>query len=116
MDIKGIKGRPQAAPPPSLDDQLKSAAKMYERQFLEEMMKSMKKTVSHSEITKPSMAENIYTDEMYSQYADKWTESGGNGLADVIYKELKEKILPSQHSRYLPNTEPPPKSTIKIVK
>lgn len=76
----------------------------------------MKKTVSHSDITKPSMAENIYTDEMYSQYADKWTESGGNGLADVIYKELKEKILPSQQSRYLPNTEPPPTSTKKMVK
>lgn len=90
------------APPPTLDEQLKTASKMYERQFLDEMMRAMKKTVDHSDLTKPSMAENIYTDEMYSLYADKWAEQGGNGLADVIYKELKEKILPSQNSRYLP--------------
>lgn len=107
MDIKNIKGKtaPQA---PDLDAQIKKAAKVYEQQFLQEMMRAMRKTVEHSEFTKPSMAEKIYQDEMYNQYAEKWMDSGGNGLADLIYKELKEKILPSQYSRYV-QQQPPTK-------
>ena len=117
MEIKGPKsaGVPAQAPP-SLDDQLHKAAKMYEKQFLDEMMRAMRKTADPSSITKPSMAENIYTDDLHSQYTEKWVESGGNGLADVIYKELKEKILPSQKSRYLPAAPVEPPTTKKIVK
>ncbi len=99
MDVKSTK--PKALAPTDIDTQIKKAATMYEQQFLQEMMRAMRKTVEHSEITKPSMAEKIYQDEMYNQYAEKWMESGGNGLADLIYKELKEKILPSQYSRYV---------------
>lgn len=65
------------------------------------MMRAMRKTVEHSEFSKPSMAEKIYQDEMFEQYAEKWVDSGGNGLADQIYRELKEKIIPSQYSRYV---------------
>lgn len=106
MNIKSIK--PQHSPP-TLDQQLQKAAKMYEQQFLQEMLNAMKKTVEHSGLTEPSMAEKIYQDELYTQYAEKWVESGGNGLANQIYKELKEKILPSQHSRYVSSPVPPKK-------
>lgn len=111
MDIKSIKPQLtniQAKPkvtPPSLDDQIHKAAKMYEQQFLQEMNEAMRKTVQHT--NEPSMAEKIYADELNSQYTEKWADSGGNGLADMIYKELKEKILPSQHSRYLPKATAP---------
>lgn len=98
MDIKSVKAKPIQSN--ELDIQIKKAAKMYEQQFLQEMVRAMRKTVEHSELTKPSMAETIYQDEMYTQYAEKWVEGGGNGLADIIATELKEKILPSQYSRY----------------
>lgn len=104
MNIKNINKAQHT--PPTLDQQLQKAAKMYEQQFIEEMMNAMKKTVDHSGITQPSLAEKIYKDELYTQYAEKWVESGGNGLADMIYKELKEKILPSQHSRYVSSPVP----------
>jgi len=104
MNIKSVK--PQGPPPPSLDDQLKKASKMYEQQFLGEMMNAMKKTVVQTE--EPSMAEKIYKDQMNDLYVEKWADNGGNGLADLIYKELKEKIIPSQHSRYI-NASAPPK-------
>jgi Rod binding domain-containing protein len=105
MDIKSIKPKIPTRTPPSLDDQIHKAAKMYEQQFLQEMMQAMRKTVQHT--NEPSMAEKIYADELNSQYVEKWADSGGNGLADLIYKELKEKILPSQHSRYLPKPTAP---------
>lgn len=106
MDIKSVK--PQHTPP-TLDQQLQKAAKMYEQQFLQEMINAMKKTVEHSRVTEPSMAEKIYQDELYTQYAEKWVDNGGNGLADMIYKELKEKLIPSQHSRYVSSPVPPKK-------
>ncbi|MCC6138234.1 MAG: rod-binding protein [Bdellovibrionaceae bacterium] len=99
MDIKSTKAKP-IQQPDQLEGMLRKASKMYEQQFLQEMVRAMRKTVEHSEITKPSMAEQIYQDEMYTQYAEKWVDGGGNGLADQIYTELKEKILPSQYSRY----------------
>lgn len=116
MNVKGVKpGMPTQAPP-TLDEQLKKAAKMYEKQFLDEMMRAMRKTTTGVGITQPSMAEKIYTDELYDQYTEKWADGGGNGLADQIYKELKEKILPSQHSRYLPSQPTGPTTTKKVVK
>jgi Rod binding domain-containing protein len=72
---------------------------MYEQQFLGEMMQAMRKTVT--ETNESSMAEKIYKYELNDQYVEKWAENGGNGLAEQIYKELKEKILPAQHGRYL---------------
>jgi Rod binding domain-containing protein len=107
MDIKSI-NKPKHMPP-TLDQQLQKAAKMYEQQFLQEMMNAMKKTVDHSRVTEPSMAEKIYQDELYNQYAEKWVDNGGNGLADLIYKELKEKLIPSQTSRYVSSPVPPKK-------
>lgn len=102
MDIKSKPPTPVQQPVADpLEVQLRKASKMYEKQFLQEMMRAMRKTVEHSEFSKPSMAEKIYQDEMYEQYAEKWVDGGGNGLADQIYRELKEKILPSQYSRYV---------------
>lgn len=108
MNIKNI-NKPQHTPP-TLDQQLQKAAKMYEQQFLQEMINAMKKTVEHSRMTEPSMAEKIYQDELYTQYAEKWVDNGGNGLADLIYKELKEKLIPSQHGRYMASPVPPKKT------
>jgi Rod binding domain-containing protein len=113
MDIKSVKPAPLPVKN-DLDTQLKKAAKMYEQQFLGEMMRAMRKTVDHGGITKPSMAEKIYEDELQGQYVEKWADSGGNGLADVIYRELKEKIIPSQYSRYVQQQPTvPPKKDIK---
>jgi Rod binding domain-containing protein len=108
MDIKSLKNKPVLSQEQQLEIQLRKASKMYEKQFLQEMMRAMRKTVEHSEFSKPSMAESIYQDEMYEQYTEQWVESGGNGLADQIYKELKEKILPSQYSRYVQTQNPKP--------
>lgn len=96
--------QPSQQLPPRMEKMLRKASKMYEQQFLQEMVKAMRKTVEHSSITKPSMAEKIYKDELYTQYTEQWVENGGNGLADLVYKELKEKIIPSQTSRYLPSS------------
>jgi peptidoglycan hydrolase FlgJ len=83
-----------------VDKQLRDASKMYEGQFLNEMVKSMRKTVSMAD--KPSMAEEIYTDQMYQKYVDNWADQGGIGLSDIIYGQLRERYFPQQQNLQRP--------------
>ena len=75
------------------DQKVRDASKMYEQYFLNEMMKSMRKTVDHSKMNAPSMAENIYSEQLDNQYVEKWSDQGGVGLADIIYNQLQERFI-----------------------
>ena len=77
-----------------LDNKLKQAAQMYEKQFLRQMVKAMRNTVSHSEMTKPGMAENIFREQLDEKYVDGWMKTGGTGFSEVIYKDLVNKFFP----------------------
>ncbi len=79
------------ATPVVRDQRVLDAARMYEKYFLNQMVKAMRGTVSYSDLQKPSMGEEIYRDQLDDQYVDSWTESGGIGLADMIHDELMGK-------------------------
>ncbi len=81
-----------------LEGKMRQAAKLYEREFLNEMVKAMRTTVEHSEMSKPSMGEQIYMDQMFDKYVDNWSENGGVGFADIIYNQLVEKYSPFKQS------------------
>lgn len=77
------------------DQQLRAAAKMYENHFLNEMVKAMRKTVTRDENSplKQNFAEKIFTEQLDQKYVDGWSEKGGVGLADMIYKQIKEQYF-----------------------
>lgn len=77
-----------------LKQKLKRAAEMYEKQFLREMVKAMRKSVSHSAMTKPGMAEGIYREQLDEEYVESWVERGGTGFSDMVYQELVDKFFP----------------------
>lgn len=106
---KSIRPKPQT----DIDQQLKDAAKMYENHFLNEMVKSMRSTVSPAEA--PSMAENIYSTQLDQQYVDKWAERGGIGLSEIIYGQLKERFFPDKSNVMMPKGPlPVDKGGVKI--
>jgi Rod binding domain-containing protein len=75
------------------DLQLRNAAKMYETHFLNEMVKAMRKTVPQDEgVFKHNFAEQIFTEQLDSQYVEGWSGRGGVGLADMIYSQLKNRF------------------------
>lgn len=92
---KGISLRQQTTQK-AQEAKLRGAAKMYEKQFLREMVKAMRSTVSHSEFSKPGFAQKIYKNQLDEQYAEKWGDSSSFGLADVIYKQIKERYFPNK--------------------
>jgi flagellar protein FlgJ len=90
----------QAPPEKDLDTQLHDVAKMYEGQFLNEMVKSMRATVNPT--NKPSMAEEIYSGQMYDKYVENWSKEGGLGLSDIIYGQLRERYFPDKQNLQRP--------------
>lgn len=80
-----------AAQPRVRDPRVMDAARMYEKYFLNQMVKAMRETVSYSDLQKPTMGEEIYRDQLDDQYVNSWTESGGIGLADMIHDQLMGK-------------------------
>lgn len=88
----GVAVAPQ---PKSMEEKLRDAAKMYEKTFMREMVKSMRSTVHESEFIKASNAEKIFRDELDQELVNNWSESrGGVGLADMIYDHLVERYGP----------------------
>jgi len=79
------------AQPAARDPRVMDAARMYEKYFLNQMVKAMRSTVKYSDLQKPTMGEEIYRDQLDDQYVDSWTETGGIGLADMIHDELLGK-------------------------
>ena len=70
-------------------------ARMYEKQFLREMVKAMRGTVSFG-AEKPSMGEKIYRDQLDEQYVEAWGDNGGIGLGDLIYEQIMERFFNSK--------------------
>ncbi len=73
------------------DPRLLQAAKMYEQQFLGEMVKAMRQTVDESELMPASMGEKIFRDQLDDQYVEEWSNTGGIGFADLVYNHVMER-------------------------
>ncbi len=71
---------------------LKEAAKLYEKQFLGEMVKAMRTTLPEGGFLNKNMAEKIFQEQLDQDYVAKWTDKGGIGLADLIYNQLNERF------------------------
>jgi flagellar protein FlgJ len=52
------------------------------------MLNVMRKSVSKTGLLDGGMAEEIFEDMLYDEYAQKMAESGSFGIADMIYRQL----------------------------
>lgn len=92
--------------PKAYDQKMRQVAKLYETQFLREMHKAMKGTVQKSDFIKENMAEKIFQEKLDNQYIDKWAGKGGIGLADMIYQQLRERVMQATQG-YVPRPQGP---------
>ena len=70
------------------DGKLLQACKDFEALFVKQMLDSMRKTVHKSELTDSGMAEDVFEDMLYDEYAKKMTDTVGFGLANLLYKQF----------------------------
>jgi len=92
----------RVATPEEQDQKLKDVAKLYEKQFLREMTKAMRSTVSEDGFIKANQAEKIFREQLDQEYVEKWGDKGGIGLADMIYKQLLDKLGPGMGIKSAP--------------
>jgi flagellar protein FlgJ len=75
----------------SAEKQLQDVAALYEKQFLREMVKQMRSTVSESEFMPSGFAEKYYREQLDQQYVESWGDQGGIGLGKMIYDQLLDR-------------------------
>lgn len=73
------------------DEELMDACKQFEAYFLEQMFKSMVKTIPKNEEMSGSSSAlmDYYTDEMVQQLATDSTEQNSLGLAQMLFEQMK---------------------------
>lgn len=75
----------------AVEQKLRDVAQMYEKHFMNEMVKSMRSTVSESGFVKVNQGERIFREQLDQEYVGAWSKKGGIGLSNLIYDQLIEK-------------------------
>lgn len=74
------------------DKELKDACKGFEAMFLSMMYKEMRATVPENTLFGESNGQKIFMDMRDSELMKNVAESGGLGLADLMYRQLSPQI------------------------
>ena len=74
------------------DDELMDACKEFESYFIEQVFKNMKKSMIPKDDSidgSTSMLKDYYEDELWSKYASEAANQSTNGLAQMLYEQMK---------------------------
>ena len=74
------------------DDKLREAANDFEAIFIQQMLKTMRKTSFESDLLPKSEGEKVFQSLLDEQYALLSAKSGSLGLSEMIYQQLKPKV------------------------
>ena len=93
MSIKIQKAIPmrQKIDPEQMNTKFKEIGKLYEKQFMREMVKAMRSTTGKDSLIPVSQGERIFREQLDHEYVEKWGDQGGLGLSETIYKNLLDK-------------------------
>ncbi|TFG59169.1 MAG: flagellar biosynthesis protein FlgJ [Spirochaetales bacterium] len=81
-----------AAPRQGMDNKaLKAACMDFEALFIKQMLDAMKKTVPKNDLIERGMAEDIFEDMLYQEYAKSMAQTANLGIADMMYKQLSQR-------------------------
>jgi flagellar protein FlgJ len=74
-----------------MDESLKKVSELYEKQFLRQMVKAMRGTVTEGGLVPTSQAEKIFREQLDQEHVEVWGDKGGIGLGNMIHKQLRQK-------------------------
>jgi len=72
------------------DKALKTACQEFESVFLNMMLSTMRKTIPESDLIEKSQGTEMFEQMLDDEYAKSLSKSGGIGLADMMFKQLKK--------------------------
>lgn len=71
---------------------LKDASKQFEQVFMTQMLKEMDKSVEKSNLFGEGKDEETFKDMLNQERAKAWSDSGGIGLAQLIYEQMRNQL------------------------
>ena len=74
------------------DAKLREAANNFEAIFIQQMLKTMRKTSFESDLLPKSEGEKVFQSLLDEQYSQISAKSGSLGLSEMIYQQLKPKV------------------------
>ena len=79
-----------ASGPPRIDksSKLYKVFQDFEAIIIKQMLNVMRKSVNKTGLMDGGMAEEIFEDMLYDEYAQNMAKSGSFGIADMIYRQL----------------------------
>lgn len=95
MQIEGITPQPMkeaAEQTPSRrmeETKLKDACQQFESLFLSQILKEMKKSIPKTE-GEDQKDKEMYEELMYDEISKSMAASGGVGMANILYQQMKE--------------------------
>lgn len=75
---------------PKEQDKLKEACQDFEAIFIKQMLDSMRKTINRTGLIERNMAEAIFEDMLYDEYADHMSKTADFGIAEIMYRQLSQ--------------------------
>jgi len=74
------------------DAKLRESANDFEAIFIQQMLKTMRKTSFESDLLPKSEGEKVFQSLLDEQYAQISAKSGSLGLGEMIYQQLKPEV------------------------
>lgn len=71
---------------------LRQVSEDFEALMINQMLKEMRKTVNKSGLVDGGMAEQIFEDMLYDEYAKEFSKTKTFGLADIIYNQMEKYV------------------------
>lgn len=93
--VAGRRGLTAEEKAEKLDKELKEACQGFEAMYMELMYKKMRDTVPEDELFGDSNADKIWQSMLDSEMMQQAAKSGGVGVADMLYKQLKPQVMAS---------------------
>ena len=84
-ELPNVKGRDD-------ESRLREASNEFEAIFIQQLLKTMRKTSLESDFVKKSEGEKIFRSMLDEQYAILSAKSGRLGLGEMIYQQLKSNL------------------------
>ncbi len=74
-------------------EQLRAVAQEFESLFAKQMLDSMRDTLSpDNDLFYGGMAQDIFQDMLYEEYARMLAKTGSLGIADIIYDQYEQTL------------------------
>ena len=75
------------------DDRLRSVASEFEVLFAKQMLDTMRATLNkEDDMFHGGMAQDIFEDMLYEEYARMMAKTGSLGIADIIYNQYSQTL------------------------